>query len=166
MKRYLIAGCGLILVVALYSVLNLVRVPSVAGTYQEAMNRLRAAGLHVQAVDAAGQPRDPHDLELVVSQSPGAGAIASLDSTVTLRTRVPSAEVVVPDVVGRRVSQAISIVHDAGLWLDSDGVITHPGSLTRAPDGSMVHDGIIATTYPAPHALVPFGTDVVYFLVG
>jgi beta-lactam-binding protein with PASTA domain len=153
MKRYLIAGCVVVLVFAVYAagVSEIVRVPHATGTYAAGSKTLEDAGLRVVAVDAAGRPREPHDLEIVVSQDPAAGTLRPFGSKVTLRSRVPRATVVVPDVVGRRVSDADRVLHDRGLVLDTGGVVTN--------------DGVIAATFPPASKVVPFGTQVGYMLV-
>jgi beta-lactam-binding protein with PASTA domain len=150
LRRYLIAMAIVLVVIGAYAGSQLARVPSVTGTYVHASDVLDKAGFRVRAVDASGASSEPHDLEIVVSQDPRAGAWRTFGSTVTLRTRVPRERVVVPDVVGKRLSDAADVVHDAGLMLDTGGYI---------PD-----DGIVESTVPTAGASMRFGSKVIYTL--
>jgi beta-lactam-binding protein with PASTA domain len=149
LKRYAMVLVIGLLVLGPYAFSQLARVPSAAGRYGEGHRRLIDAGFRVDALDGVGRPVEhPHDLALVVSQEPAAGAIRPFRSTVTLRIESPSAMVTVPDVVGMRVSDAFDTVHDAGLMLDTGGFIAD--------------DGTVTATWPAAGRAVPFGLTVGY----
>lgn len=150
MKRYLIVGAIVLAIAGVYIVVQLARVPAATGTYLDARGLLEDAGFEVATTDSSGASIEPHDLALIVSQDPAAGTLRMFGSTVTLETRPPRERVVVPDVVGTRVSEAANVVHDAGLMLNTGGWIAD--------------DGIIASTIPAAGESIRFGATVTYIL--
>jgi len=150
LKRYLMASAFVVGIAAVYAVAQFALVPSASGTFLDARNTLSDAGFEVEAVDSSGERSFPHDLEVVVSQTPSPGSWRPFGSVVRLRTRVPRARAVVPNVVGQRLSRAATIVNDAGLMLDTGGWV---------PD-----DDIVASTVPAAGESVRFGSTVVYTL--
>lgn len=159
MRRYLVAVALLVLVLAAYAAAYVARVPDVvtrvtrvpeAGTqYGDVSLRLMDSGFRVVAVDASGMAvEDPHDLAVVTAQDPPAGAIRPFGSTVRLRVKPPRPTVTVPDVVGLRVSDAVKVLHDAGLALDTGGFIGN--------------DGVVTSTWPEAGRVVQFGGRVGY----
>jgi beta-lactam-binding protein with PASTA domain len=152
-RKYAIAAAVALAVLAIYAVVQLARVPDVRGTtYAGARDKLSAVGFKVVATSASGQYGEPLDLEIVSAQQPAAGSWRPVGSAVTLKTRIPRERVVVPDVVGKRVSDAEAAMRNAGLTLDTGGFIAD--------------NGVIASTIPTPGANVRFGSRVIYTLQG
>lgn len=150
MKRCLIGAAIIVAIAGVYIVVQVARVPAATGTYLDARGAFEDAGFEVATTDSSGASIEPHDLALIVSQDPAAGTLRMFGSTVTLVTRAPRERVIMPDVVGTRVSDAANVVHDTGLMLNTGGWIAD--------------DGIIASTIPAAGESIRFGATVTYIL--
>ena len=139
---------GAVITVIVSSGPPVVAVPDVAGlTFEEASKALTEAGFQVVRKDDYSD--EVPDVGKVVSTSPSAGSSAAKGAKVTVLVSKGPKTVVVPDVRGRTVDQARSILSEAGLKL---GTVYGPPGANKVIDQS-----------PSAGGSVPRGTAVDVF---
>jgi len=113
-------------------------VPEVIGNTQtEAQTKLEDAGLKT---DVKSQPDDANEPGRVLAQDPGSGAKVKKGSTVTITVSGGAEQVNVPDVVGKQLNEARTILTDAGFRVEtrdkSDGNARQGEVLEQLPKGN------------------------------
>ena len=120
------------------TVANMTTVPNVIGlTSVPAQGAIAAAGLTVGTISAVNSPAPSGQ---VISQSPGAGAPAPLNSAVSFTLSLGPALVTVPSVVGMLQATAQSTITGAGLTV---GAVTSANSAT-VPAGRVISQTPVA----------------------
>jgi beta-lactam-binding protein with PASTA domain/tRNA A-37 threonylcarbamoyl transferase component Bud32 len=124
-----------------------VAVPNVEGIERRlAVERIEGAGLEAEVQEEASSDVDAN---IVISQSPDAGARIAQGETVTIVVSTGPRLVQVPRVVGLTFEEAVEVLEDAGLdW-------------RRVNVFSEREEGIVASQNPRPDEEVEEGTEVV-----
>jgi eukaryotic-like serine/threonine-protein kinase len=124
-----------------------VAVPNVEGIQRElAVERIEGAGLEAEVQEEASSEVAPN---IVISQSPEAGARIAQGETVTIVVSTGPRLVQVPRVIGLTFEEAIEVLEDAGLdW-------------RRVNVFSQRDEGIVAAQNPRADEQVEEGTEVV-----
>ena len=127
---------------------NVVQIPNVVGLSREgAEAELESAGFDVGEVTE--QP-NPAPRGQVIESRPAPGAQAPMPSSVALVVSAGPSVVIVPNVVGRGVSDARRMIEDARLGVGD----------VSATDGSNVETGIVTSQSPPAGAQVSTGTRI------
>jgi eukaryotic-like serine/threonine-protein kinase len=128
-------------------------VPALSGDVQGAVQALDRAGLRASIAYVPGtQP-----LGTVVAQRPASGASAKTGSQVTVNVSSGpggNAQETVPNVVGQRIPQALSTLHQAGLRL----------ILLRARVSDRSQAGVIVAQTPLPGKHAPKNAQVLVYM--
>jgi beta-lactam-binding protein with PASTA domain len=128
-------------------------VPALSGELQPAVQELDRAGFRASIAYVPGtQP-----LGTVVAQTPAAGAGAKTGSQVTVNVSSGpggNQQETVPDVVGQRIPQALSSLHEAGLRL----------ILLRARVTDRSQAGVIVAQTPLPGKKAPKNAQVLVYM--
>ena len=129
------------------------QVPSLGGDLRSALERLVQAGL---AASLAYVPSD-QPLGTVVAQSPSGGQSATRGSHVTLNLSAgphPAGQASVPNVVGRRIPQAVSTLNGSGLRL----------VLLRSKVTDRSQAGMVVSQTPEPGKQAPRNAQVLVYM--
>jgi eukaryotic-like serine/threonine-protein kinase len=128
-------------------------VPALSGDVQSAVQALDREGLRASIAYVPGtQP-----LGTVVAQAPAANASAKTGSQVTVNVSSGpggNQQETVPDVVGQRIPQALSTLHQAGLRL----------ILLRARVSARSQAGVIVAQTPLPGKKAPKNAQVLVYM--
>jgi beta-lactam-binding protein with PASTA domain len=129
-------------------------IPPVAGMSREsAAQALREAGL---AVGTITERTSPDARGTVLSSQPDAGQVVAEGTSVDLVTSSGPAELSVPDVVGRRLTQVRAIIEQLGLAIGETSYDSTSASAT----------GVILSQSPAPGTLVSPGAAITLRIAG
>ena len=129
------------------------QVPSLSGDVQSAVQQLDQAGLKASIAYVPGtQP-----LGAVIAQTPSGGSSAKTGSQVTVNVSSgpnQNPEETVPNVVGRRIPQALPALHSVGLRL----------ILLRARVSDRAQAGVIVAQTPLPGKQAPKNAQVLVYI--